>query len=72
MSKKQCKTKTPKEVETQNSSYVIDNKRYARVTSIINVIRKPGIEGWLSNLTKEESSKISQRSIMIGKIESDI
>lgn len=44
-------------VETTSNEYIIDGKRYDRVTSIINIGRKEKIEEWRGRLGNEEADR---------------
>jgi len=62
--KRKMKTKTSKSGERQ---YEVDGEWYSSVTTILSIIRKPGLEWWFKNNTKEETDEIGNIAKAVGQ-----
>ena len=47
--------------------YLKDGKKFARVTKVLSIIRKPGLEIWRGNVGNEEADRISTEAAKIGQ-----
>ena len=56
----------PEDFESTNSEYHLNGKDYSRVTSVLNIIAKPGIRAWAARVGKKKVEAVLKRRCEIG------
>jgi hypothetical protein len=68
MTKKSWSILLPKDFESTNSEYHLNDRDYSRVTAVLNIIAKPGIRAWAARVGKKKVEAVLKRRCEIGSI----
>jgi hypothetical protein len=66
MTKKSWSILLPKDFKSTNKEYHLNGKSYSRVTTILNIIAKPGIRNWMAKVGRKKVEAITKRRCDLG------
>jgi hypothetical protein len=66
MTKKSWSIVLPKDFESTDKEYYLNDKSYSRVTTILNIIAKPGVRNWMAKVGRKKVEAITKRRCDLG------